>query len=157
MTSCENGRNDEAYRDNYPVVHSFIFHTFQVLKENFKIMKPGKIISFILVAILVSPSFLSCRSGDEGKQGRTPNVVLIISDDQSWTDYSFMGHPHIETPHIDRLAREGLTFTRGYVTAPLCRPSLASIVSGLYPRQHKILGNDPVFSYQGEQKWGENG
>lgn len=70
---------------------------------------------------------------------------MILSDDQSWTDYSFLGHEHIETPRIDQLAKEGLTFTYGYTTAPLCSPALASIASGLYPYQHGILGNDPVF------------
>lgn len=71
------------------------------------------------------------------------NVVLIVSDDQAWTDYSFLGHAHIETPNLDRLARQSLTFTRGYVPESLCRPSLASIVTGLYPHQHGIVGNDP--------------
>jgi putative heme-binding domain-containing protein len=73
----------------------------------------------------------------------SPNVVLIISDDQAWTDYSFMGHEHIQTPHLDILAKESLTFTRGYVPDSLCRPSLATIISGLYPHQHGIVGNDP--------------
>ena len=72
-----------------------------------------------------------------------PNVLLILSDDQAWGDYGFMGHPHIETPHLDQLAAEASTFTRGYVTAPLCRPSLASILTGLHPHQHGITGNDP--------------
>ncbi|MEM1228252.1 MAG: sulfatase [Planctomycetota bacterium] len=71
------------------------------------------------------------------------NVVVILSDDQAWSDYSFMGHPHIETPHLDQLARESLTFTRGYSPVSLCRPSLATIISGLYPHQHGIVGNDP--------------
>ena len=72
-----------------------------------------------------------------------PNVVVIVSDDQAWTDFGFMGHPQIRTPRLDALARESLTFTRGYVPDSLCRPSLATIVSGLYPHQHKIVGNDP--------------
>ena len=72
-----------------------------------------------------------------------PNVVLIISDDQAWTDYGFMGHPHIRTPRLDRLAGEGLCFTRGYVTVPLCRPSLASMITGLHAHRHGITGNDP--------------
>ena len=72
-----------------------------------------------------------------------PNIVMIISDDQAWTDYGFMGHKQIATPNIDRLAKESLTFTRGYVTSSLCCPSLASIVTGLYPHQHKITSNDP--------------
>lgn len=81
---------------------------------------------------------------------KLPNIVFILSDDQAWTDYSFMGHPHIETPRIDQLAKESLTFTRGYSAAPLCRPSLASIITGLYPHQHGITGNDPTFKYSGE-------
>jgi uncharacterized sulfatase len=84
-----------------------------------------------------------------------PNIVLIISDDQSWTDYSFLGHEHIQTPRIDRLAEEGLTFTRGYTTAPLCRPALASMATGLFPYQHKVVGNDPVFEFGDKRKYRE--
>jgi len=72
-----------------------------------------------------------------------PNVVLIISDDQGWRDYSFMGHPAIQTPHIDQLASQSLVYTRGYVPDSLCRPSLASILTGQYPHRHRITGNDP--------------
>ena len=71
-----------------------------------------------------------------------PNIILILSDDQSWGDYSFMGHKQIETPQIDQLAAQSLTYTRGYVTAPLCRPSLATLFTGLYTHQHGITGND---------------
>jgi len=76
-------------------------------------------------------------------QAAPPNIVMIISDDQSWTDYSFLGHSQIRTPNIDRLAAESLTFTRGYVPDSLCRPSLATLVTGLFPHQHGIVGNDP--------------
>jgi arylsulfatase A-like enzyme len=54
-----------------------------------------------------------------------------------------MGHAHIRTPNIDQLARESRLFTRGYVPDSLCRPSLATIITGLYPHQHGIVGNDP--------------
>lgn len=74
--------------------------------------------------------------------GVPPNVVLIISDDQGWGDYGFMGHPILETPHLDTLAQQSLLFENGYVTSPLCRPSLASMVSGLHPHQHGVVGND---------------
>ncbi len=73
-----------------------------------------------------------------------PNIVLIISDDQAWNDYGFMNHPHIQTPHLDRLASESALFTRGYVPHSLCRPSLASIITGKHPHQHGIAGNDPA-------------
>ena len=88
-------------------------------------------------------------------QSELPNIIFILSDDHAWTDYSFAGHPHIQTPNIDKLASEGLTFTRGYSTAPLCSPSLASIITGLYPQQHKITGNDPKFTFSGNRYNGE--
>jgi len=72
-----------------------------------------------------------------------PNVLMIISDDQAWTDYGFMGHDVIETPNLDELARESALFRRGYVPSSLCRPSLATLVTGLFPHQHGITGNDP--------------
>ena len=71
-----------------------------------------------------------------------PNIVFILSDDQAWTDYGFMGHADVKTPHLDELAARSLVFERGYVAAPLCRPSLASMVTGLYPFQHGVTGND---------------
>jgi arylsulfatase A-like enzyme len=71
------------------------------------------------------------------------NVVLIVSDDQHWRDYGFMRHPHLRTPHLDRLARESLVFPRGYVTSSLCCPSLASIITGRLPHEHRVVGNDP--------------
>lgn len=78
-----------------------------------------------------------------------PNILVIISDDQGWEDFSFMGHPHIATPALDRLAAQSLTFTRGYSPVPLCRPSLASITTGLYPHQHGVTGNDPALPDKG--------
>jgi len=72
-----------------------------------------------------------------------PNVVMILSDDHAWTDYGFMGHATIKTPHLDKLSGESATFVNGYVPTSLCRPSLATLISGLYPHQHKISGNDP--------------
>ena len=80
---------------------------------------------------------LSVMAGDK------PNVVFILSDDQSWGDYGFMGHPHLKTPNLDQLAGEGLLYERGYTTAAICRPSLASIVTGLYPHQTAVRGNRP--------------
>ncbi|MDY3551252.1 sulfatase [Gemmata sp. JC717] len=76
-------------------------------------------------------------------QASPPNVVLLVGDDQCWTDYGFMGHEHIKTPHLDKLARESLVFKRGYVPSSLCRASLATMITGLYPHQHKITSNDP--------------
>lgn len=78
-----------------------------------------------------------------GAQAPRPNIVMIISDDHAWTDYSFMGHPQIKTPNLDKLANESVVFRRGYVTASLCCPSLASILTGKYPHQTRVTGNEP--------------
>ena len=70
-----------------------------------------------------------------------PNIVFILGDDQHWSDYGFMGSKDVHTPYLDNLAGQSLTFKRGYVAAPICRPSLASMVTGLFPHQHGITGN----------------
>ncbi len=88
--------------------------------------------------LLVSTLFLHAKQ---------PNVVLIISDDQAWTDYGFMGHEHISTPHLDKLAKESVLFRRGYVPTALCRPSLVTLATGQYAHRHGITGNDPSPKY----------
>ena len=70
-----------------------------------------------------------------------PNIILIISDDHAFNEYGFMGAKHIRTPNLDRLAEQSVLFTRGYAT-PVCSPSLATLLTGLYPHQHGITGND---------------
>ncbi len=62
-----------------------------------------------------------------------PNIVLIIADDQAWDDSGAYGNKKVGTPNIDRLAREGLKFTRAFVTISSCSPSRSSIITGRYP------------------------
>jgi len=95
------------------------------------------------IAFLIGLFACSSPALAGGLADRPPNVVLIIADDMGSSDYGFMGHPSIRTPRLDRLASQSLTFRRGYVTTSLCSPSLASILTGHYPHQHKITGNDP--------------
>lgn len=75
--------------------------------------------------------------------GRRPNVVMIISDDQAYTDFGFMGNPLARTPHIDRLASQSARYRNGYVPSSVCRPSLATLLTGLYPHQHGVYFNHP--------------
>jgi len=70
-----------------------------------------------------------------------PNVILIISDDQGFTDYGFMGHKVVRTPNLDRMASQSLLYTRGYVM-PVCSPSLACLLTGKLPHANGITGND---------------
>lgn len=85
------------------------------------------------------PSFPALNTGKE----RPVNILLIISDDQGWTDFGFMGHPDIRTPHLDQLAKESYLFPNAYVPTSLCRASLATLLTGLYGHQHRICCNDP--------------
>jgi arylsulfatase A-like enzyme len=62
-----------------------------------------------------------------------PNVVLIIADDMAWDDSGTYGNRKVRTPNIDRLAREGLRFSRAFVTISSCSPSRASLITGRYP------------------------
>ena len=89
----------------------------------------------------VLASLVLCCSFTQAKN--PPNIVYIISDDQAWTDYGFMGHPHIKTPHLDRLASESVVYERGYVPTALCRPSLLTLATGQYAHRHGVTGNDP--------------
>ena len=68
-------------------------------------------------------------------------MILIISDDQGYTDYGFMNHSIAKTPHLDKMANESLLYTRGYVM-PICSPSLACLLTGKLPHEHGITGND---------------
>lgn len=108
--------------------------------------KPYGLILVSLYLLLVYACNQTKKPGIE-----KPNIILIISDDQGWTDYGFMGHQQIETPNLDSFAKNSLCFTHGYCTAPLCSPSLATLITGLYAHQHGITGNDPAFSYEGQR------
>ena len=62
-----------------------------------------------------------------------PNIVFVIADDVNWNDLGCYGNPKIQTPNIDRLARQGIRFTNVFLTASSCSPSRTSILSGRYP------------------------
>ena len=95
----------------------------------------------MLISALSLPLLLAPQSPPAA--ATPPNVVLIISDDQAWSDFGFMGSETIRTPHLDQLADESIVYPRGYVPTALCRASLATLITGLFPHQHKITGNDP--------------
>lgn len=73
-------------------------------------------------------------AGDAPETGEAPpNLVLIIADDLSRNDCGAYGHPAIRTPHIDRLAEQGMRFDHAYLTCSSCSPSRASLITGRYP------------------------
>lgn len=116
-----------------------------------------KNLSLVVLTLWIAIQITSCKEVKqeivEQQEEAPPNIVFILSDDQAWTDYGFMGHDHIKTPNLDKLASESRTFTHGYVPTSLCSPSLASIITGVYPRHHMVLGNDRVLP--GDDKKGK--
>ena len=80
--------------------------------------------------------------------GKRPNIVFILTDDHRWDMMSVMGHPFLKTPHMDRIANEGVLFENAFVTTSLCSPSRASFLTGQYASVHGVKNN---FSH-----WSEN-
>lgn len=72
---------------------------------------------------------------------RPPNIVYIIADDQSWTDFGFMGNERVYTPNLDRFAEQSAAFVNGYLPSSVCRPSLVTLMTGLFPHEHGVYFN----------------
>ena len=74
-------------------------------------------------------------------QAVKPNLIVILIDDLRFDETGASGHPYMKTPHIDRLAAEGASFTNAFHTTPLCSPNRASILTGQYASRHGIIDN----------------
>jgi N-acetylglucosamine-6-sulfatase len=72
---------------------------------------------------------------------RPPNIVFVLVDDMRWDEMRAAGHPFLDTPHLDRLAREGMRFANAFATTPLCSPSRATFLTGQYAHTHGIVDN----------------
>ena len=88
----------------------------------------------LIIALLLSVLMISCSN----QEGELPNIILIVADDLGWKDLGFMGSSYYETPHLDRLAREGMVFDQAYAAAANCAPSRASLMTGMYSTEHGI-------------------
>jgi len=86
-----------------------------------------------------------------------PNIVLVITDQQRFDTIAAQGHPHMVTPNLDRLVREGVSFSRMFVTAPSCAPSRASLFTGLYPHQTGVLRNEQPWRWSWVESLAEAG
>ena len=71
-----------------------------------------------------------------------PNIIFILTDDQAPNMLGCEGNPVIRTPRLDRLAAEGVFFSRAYVPIPQCAPSRAAVLTGLYPHQNGVVTNE---------------
>ncbi|HKK09505.1 MAG TPA: sulfatase-like hydrolase/transferase [Bacteroidales bacterium] len=96
-----------------------------------------------LLCLLVIFFFLAFQA--TGKKRNSPNVIIILTDDQGYADVGFNGCTDIPTPNIDRIANNGVIFTNGYVTYPVCGPSRAGLITGRY--QDRFGGSrNPLFA-----------
>jgi uncharacterized sulfatase len=98
---------------------------------------------FSLCGFLCTAVVSNALAADAPGTSPPRNVVMIVSDDQHWGDFGFMGHPVIRTPRLDKLAAQSAVFPNGYVPTSLCRASLATMLTGQYAHQHRICCNDP--------------
>lgn len=88
-------------------------------------------ILLLFLAVLCSLSLIAHAAA--APQTERPNFILYITDDITADDLGCYGHPVIQTPHLDQMAREGLLFTRAILTASSCSPSRCSLITGRYP------------------------
>jgi iduronate 2-sulfatase len=93
-----------------------------------------------LPSVLLVCAILRLLGGTSTVANARPNVLFIVCDDLN-THVSTSGYPHIQTPAFDRLAAAGMTFRRAYCQYPVCGPSRASFLSGLYPQSTGVLNN----------------
>ena len=68
-----------------------------------------------------------------------PNFILVMSDDQGWADTGYQGHPHLKTPALDQMSRDGIRFNRFYAAAPVCSPTRGSALTGRHPYRYGIF------------------
>ena len=70
-----------------------------------------------------------------------PNLVMVLADDQTWFDANCYGNPTVRTPHMDRLAAQGMRFELAFTATAMCVPSRSTLYSGLYPMRHGAHAN----------------
>lgn len=96
-------------------------------------------------------AFACVALAPSARAAEPPNILFILCDDHRFDCLGAAGHPFLETPHLDGMARDGAMLTRAYVTTSLCSPSRASILTGQYAHNHRVVDNyhevDPTLTF----------
>lgn len=87
----------------------------------------------LCVSTIATGLMASACYAAEGCRANGPNIIIIFTDDQGYQDVGCNGAPKIKTPHLDRMAKEGMRFTDFYSAAAVCSPSRAALLTGCYP------------------------
>ena len=101
-------------------------------------------ISLVLFLLMLFPGSL-LHGQSVHSQGTSPNVIIVLVDDLGYQDVGFNGCKDIPTPNIDRIASEGVVFSNGYVSFPVCGPSRAGLITGRYQGRFGF-GRNPLFT-----------
>lgn len=101
-------------------------------------MKRREALKRIGTAAAAIPAAFMATGSAAKADGKRPNIIFLLSDDQRWDALGCMGNPIIKTPSIDRLASNGTLFRNSYVTTPICCTSRASFLTGQYACRHGI-------------------
>lgn len=105
--------------------------------------RTGRTVTWVLAAVVSL-----CQQHPISAADARPNILLILADDLGWSDLSCYGNTVFETPHLDRLATEGLRLTQGYSPAPICSASRAGILTGKTPARlgfEFVTKNEPGY------------
>lgn len=87
-------------------------------------------------------AFADAAAADRAAGARPKNLVLVLSDDHRYDAMSFLGHPFLQTPHMDSMARRGVHLRNAMVATALCSPSRASVLTGQYTHRHRVIDNN---------------
>ena len=88
--------------------------------------------------------FITCFALTSVSAANRPNLIIVLTDDQGYHDVGFNGCTDIPTPHLDRLAADGVKFTDGYVSFPVCGPSRAGLLTGRYQDRFGFTTNPSI-------------
>lgn len=97
-----------------------------------------------LPTLIIATSLLSALSSVTASAGSDPqpDIVFVLVDDLRYDALSFLGHPYIETPHLDRLREQGAWMENAFVTTSICCPSRATYLTGTYSSRHGVIDNE---------------
>jgi arylsulfatase A-like enzyme len=99
-----------------------------------------------LAGIMLATVFLQFAMAHGAESAQTPNILVIMTDQQAASAMSVTGNPYLNTPAMDSIAARGVRFDRAYVTQPLCTPSRSSMMTGRYPHEIGTTTNGKRFN-----------
>ncbi|HWN08717.1 MAG TPA: sulfatase-like hydrolase/transferase [Pyrinomonadaceae bacterium] len=99
---------------------------------------------FVTTALAASAIAAAAPQSFSQSTSRRPNVLFILADDLGYGDLSCYGRPDYQTPHLDRLAREGVRFANAYSASPLCTPTRCAFITGRYPARTEVGLQEPL-------------